>query len=137
MKKKEQAQNEVKKNKKTLVIILIIVIIAVGALIAFVSGLFKTKEDPKDTETKEEIKKEENHTPPEKVPATNTEELKQTVAKIEVKEVTKDKIIFNAEAKVEVGEKVAVWVYTEPKFLGYFEVKEVNGQKIIEGLEKN
>lgn len=135
---KEQAQNEAEKSKKAL-LIAIIVIIAVGALIAFlfVSGAFKTKEGPKDTGTKEEIKKdEENQTPPEKVPATNTEELKQTVAKAEVKEVTKDKIIFNREAKVEVGERVAVWVYSEPKFLGYFEVKEVNGEKTIEGLEE-
>lgn len=134
----EQAQNEVQKSKKTLVIA-IIVIIAVGALIAFlfVSGVFNTKETQKDTGTKEEIKKEEeNQTPPEKVPATNTEELKQTVAKAEVKKVTKDKIIFNREAKVEVGERVAVWVYSEPKFLGYFEVKEVNGEKTIEGLEE-
>ena len=136
--KKEQAKNEVKKGKKTLVII-IIAIIAVGSLIAltFVSKVFKTKDDSKDTNTKEEIKNEEaNLMPPEKVPATNTEELKQTVAKVEVKEVTKDKIIFNTNAKVEVGDKVAVWVYSEPKFLGYFEVKEENGQKIIEGLEE-
>ena len=133
---KEQSQNEMKRSKKALVITIIIAIIAIGSLIAFVSGVFKTKEVPKDTGTKEEIKQEENHTPPEKVPAANTEELKQTVAIIEVKEVTKDKIIFNTEAKVEVGDKVAVWVYSEPKFLGYFEVKEVNGEKIIEGLEK-
>lgn len=137
--KKEQAQNEVKKSKKTLVIAIIIAIIVVGSLIAFafVSGIFETKENPKDSEIKEEIKKEEeNPTPPEKLPATNTEELKQTVVKAEVKEVTKDKIIFNTDAKVEVGKKVAVWIYSEPKFLGYFEVKEINGQKIIEGLEK-
>ena len=133
---KEQSQNEMKRSKKTLVITIIIAIIAIGLLIAFASGVFKTKEVPKDTGTKEEIKQEENYTPPEKVPAANTEELKQTVAIIEVKEVTKDKIIFNTEAKVEVGDKVAVWVYSEPKFLGYFEVKEVNGEKIIEGLEK-
>lgn len=134
--KNEQAQNEVQKSKKAL-LIAIIVILVVGALIAyaFVSGAFKTKDVPKDTGTKEEIKKEEQ-TPPEKVPATNTEELKQTVAKAEVKEVTKDKIIFNTDAKVEVGERVAVWVYSEPKFLGYFEVKEVNGEKTIEGLEE-
>ena len=136
--KKEQAQNEVKKSKKTLVIAIIIAIIVVGSLIAFVfvSGIFETKDKPKDTETKE-IKKGENQTPPEKLPAANTEELKQTVAKAEVKEVTKDKIIFNTDAKIEVGKKVAVWIYSEPKFLGYFEVKEINGQKIIEGLEKN
>lgn len=135
--KNEQAQNEVKKSKKTL-LIAIVVILIVGGLIAFlfVSGAFKTKDVPKDTGTKEEIKKEEEQTPPEKVPATNTEELKQTVAKAEVKEITKDKIIFNKDAKVEVGEKVAVWVYSEPKFLGYFEVKEVNGEKTIEGLEE-
>lgn len=69
-----------KRSKKTLVITIIIAIIAIGSLIAFVSGVFKTKEVPKDTGTKEEIKQEENHTPPEKVPAANTEELKQTVA---------------------------------------------------------
>ena len=135
---KEKAQNEMKKSKKTLVIAIIVIIAVVSLIVvAFVSGSFKTKDVPKDTGTKEEIKKEkENQTPPEKVPATNTEELKQTVAKAEVKEVTKDKIIFNIDAKVEVGERVAVWVYSEPKFLGYFEVKEVNGEKTIEGLEE-
>ena len=72
--KNEQAQKEVKKSKKTLLIV-IIVILVLGALIAilFVSGAFKTKDVPKDTGTKEEIKKEEEQTPPEKVPATNTE----------------------------------------------------------------
>ncbi|MGN1358067.1 MAG: G5 domain-containing protein [Bacilli bacterium] len=133
-KKKGQSQIEVKKNKKALVIV-IVAIVLVGSLIAltFVGRVFKTK----DTDTKEEIKNEEaNLTPPEKVPAANTEELKQMVSKVEVKEVTKDKIIFNTDAKIKVGDKVAVWIYSEPKFLGYFEVKEENGQKIIEGLQE-
>lgn len=126
--KKEQVQNEVKKSKKTLVVA-IITIIVVGSLIvlAFANGVFKTKGAEID---------EENLTPPEKTPAANTEELKQTASKIEVKEVTKDKIVFNEEVKVEVGKKVAVWVFSEPDFLGYFLVKEVNNQKVIEGLEK-
>ena len=57
--KNEQAQNEVQKSKKAL-LIAIIVILVVGALIAyaFVSGAFKTKDVPKDTGTREEIKKE-------------------------------------------------------------------------------
>ena len=132
-----EEKNEVKKSKKTLVIAIIAIIAISVVAFLFVRGVFNRKEDSKDTGTKEEIKKEEeNQTPPEKVPATNTEELKQTVAKAEVKKVTKDKIIFNTEAKVEVGERVAVWVYSEPKFLGYFEVKEVNGEKTIEGLEE-
>lgn len=136
--KKEQIQNLVKKGKKALVIV-IVVIIVVGSIIALTYGgrVFRTKDESKDTDTKEDIKNEEaNITPPEKVPAANTEELKQTVSKIEVKEVTKDKIIFNIDSKVEIGDKVAVWVYSEPKFLGYFEVKEEKGQKIIEGLEE-
>ena len=44
-----------KRSKKTLIITIIIAIIAIGSLIAFVSGVFKTKEVPKDTETKEEM----------------------------------------------------------------------------------
>lgn len=136
--KKEQTQKGVKNNKKTLLIIIISIIVVISLIVtASVSGIFKPN-STKDPETKEEIKKEEKEeesAPPEVTPASNTEELIQNVAKVEVKEVTKDKIIFNEEAKVEVGEKVAVWVYSEPKFLGYFLVKEENGLKIIEGLE--
>lgn len=119
--KKEQAQNEVKKSKKTLVIAIIIAIIVVGAIIAFVfvGGIFETKDKPKDTETKE-IKKGENQTPPEKLPAANTEELKQTVAKAEVKEVTKDKIIFNTDAKIEVGKKSSSMDLLRTKILRIF-----------------
>ena len=134
----EQSQKEMKKSLSPLIII-IVAIIVVGSIatLLFTSGVFKTKESTKNQETKEELQKEEeNLDPPKEVPATNTEELKETVEKAEVKEITKGKIIFNKEAKVKKGEKVAVWVYSSPKFLGYFTVKEVNGEKVIEGLEE-
>ena len=63
-----------KKGKKALVIV-IVVIIVVGSIIALTYGgrVFRTKDESKDTDTKEDIKNEEaNITPPEKVPAANT-----------------------------------------------------------------
>ncbi len=118
------------KNKKLLFILFLSLFLIVGC------GEKKEETEKKnESETKEEIKQEELKEP-EQAPATNTEELKKDVAEVEVKKITKDKIVFSEKAEVKTGEKVAVWVYSEPKFLGFFEVKEENGERIIEGLEE-
>lgn len=70
------------------------------------------------------------------VPASNTEELKENLKIAAVTKVTKDKIIFDETSAVKEGDKVAVWVYSEPKFLGYFKVKVVDGQKVLDGLQE-
>ena len=68
-------------------------------------------------------------------PAENTENLVQNLEKIEIFKLNNDTIEFSEKLEVEVGEKVAVWVYSQPKFLGYFDVVEENGIKKIKGLE--
>jgi Uncharacterized protein conserved in bacteria len=68
-------------------------------------------------------------------PATNTKELKKKLKNVEAEIVNSDKIEFN-KLPVEKGEKVAIWVYSEPKFLGFFEIKEKDGKTYIEGLDK-
>ena len=47
-----------------------------------------------------------------------------------------DIIELPEDVAVEKGEKVAVWVYSTPKFLGYFEVVVEDGVKLIKGLEE-
>ncbi len=129
---------EVLKNKKLLIIIVAALVLIIGAVLAviIINGKDEKENNNDNTpEVKEENKVEEEKAP-EQAPAANTEELKTQVTEVEVKEITKDKIVFSEKAEVKVGEKVAVWVYSEPKFLGYFKVKEVNGERIIEGLEE-
>ncbi len=126
-------------NKKLMYLIIAILIVALGSILAVV--VFEKEEKNNDNQEIKEVQKIEEELldekePPKSSPATNTEELITKVEKAEVKELTKDKIIFNETAEVKKGDTLAVWVYSEPKFLGYFKVKGVDGQMIIEGLEK-
>ena len=85
----------------------------------------------------EKISKEE---PPKEeipeLPAADTEELITTTEELEVLSISNNIIEFKDDIKVEKGDKVAVWIYSDPIFLGYFNVIEENGIKRIEGLEK-
>lgn len=88
-------------------------------------------------------KEETNNKEPQKVeekqpeaPATDTEELITKSEKIEITSVSKNTIEFKETDKVKAGDKVAVWLYSKPKFLGYFDVIEENGVKKIQGLEE-
>lgn len=69
-------------------------------------------------------------------PATSTENLVDTMEKAETVSVDANTIEFAATADVKEGEYIAVWVYSKPKFLGYFKVVVNEGKKVIEGLEK-
>ena len=53
-------------------------------------------------------------------PAETTEELVEQMEAIEVEKVNENEIVFASDIKLEVKQKVEVWVYSEPKFLGYF-----------------
>lgn len=88
-------------------------------------------------------KEETNNKEPQKVvekqpvaPATNTEELITKTEEIEVTSVSTNTIEFKETEKVSVGDKIAVWIYSKPKFLGYFDVVVENGVKKIQGLEE-
>ncbi len=67
-------------------------------------------------------------------PATNTEDLIAKLNPIVATVASNDRIEFASEITVAVGETVAVWIYSEPKFLGLFEVKESGGVKYVNGL---
>ncbi|MBQ9834036.1 MAG: G5 domain-containing protein [Bacilli bacterium] len=67
-------------------------------------------------------------------PAKDTKKLLKSMKEVEVKSVTADTITLSNDVNVKKGEKIAVWVYSEPKFLGYFEVMVKNGEKFIKGL---
>lgn len=69
-------------------------------------------------------------------PANNTEELIKEMDVIEIETVTEDEIVFSDNIKLEENQKVAVWIYSEPKFLGYFDVLVENGVKKIVGLKE-
>lgn len=92
--------------------------------------------------SKEEKKNDENNKVDEKVeekveaPAKNTEELVNKTEAIEVDAISEDKIVFSENIELEKNQKVAVWFYSEPKFLGYFDVVEENGVKMIKGLKE-
>lgn len=124
------------KNKKFIVISLVL-LIAIGLIAVFLIVGGNDKEDltPKEEpKTEEQILEEKE--PPESTPAENTEELTNKLEQAAVKEVTKDKIIFKEEQKMKKGDIVAIWIYSEPIFLGYFKVEEVDGETIIVGLEE-
>lgn len=107
--------------KKIFILLLLLSLILVGC---------NKKEE---TGNKEQQKVEEKQ--PE-APATNTEELITKSEKIEITSVSKNTIEFKETDKVKAGDKVAVWLYSKPKFLGYFDVIEENGVKKIQGLEE-
>jgi hypothetical protein len=68
-------------------------------------------------------------------PASNTEELTTTLDKVEA-DIEDDTIKLKGNVAVNTGEKVAIWLYSEPKFLGFFEIKERDGIKYISGLNE-
>ena len=74
--------------------------------------------------------------PQPEAPVKDDKELIKNVEKIEEVVVTTNTIELPKESKVSVGEKIAVWIYSEPIFLGYFDVVVENGIKKIEGLEE-
>lgn len=69
-------------------------------------------------------------------PSENTEALIQTLEKVEVVSLSNDIIEFKEDVALETGDKVAVWIYSTPKFLGYFEVMLENNVKVIKGLDE-
>ena len=101
---------------------------------------------PKEETPKEEDKPTQEETPKEdetskpipqpEAPVKDNKELIKNVKKIEEVAVTTNTIELPKEIKVSVGEKIAVWIYSEPIFLGYFDVVVENGIKKIEGLEE-
>jgi len=114
------------KDKKKLLLIGGIVLVLVLGIVLFL--VLSKKEEPTT-----KIEKE----PEDKIvaPANNTEELVNEMEVIETT-ITEDQIIFSNEVKLEKNQKVAVWIYSEPKFLGYFDVVEENGVKLIKGLKE-
>ena len=115
-----------KGKKKLLLIGGVILILVLGIVLYFV---FTNTDET--TSSKEEK-------PEEKVvaPADNTEELLKEMEVIENTTITEDEIVFSEDVKLEENQKVAVWIYSKPKFLGYFEVVEKNGVKMIKGLKE-
>lgn len=120
------------KNKKKLFIIIGSVLVLL-TLIVGIYFIFFNNDDEKG-ETKPLI--QNNNQDKVVAPASNTEDLIQEMNKVEVTNVTEDEIIFAADVKLKENEKVAVWIYSEPKFLGYFEVLIEDGIKKIVGLKE-
>lgn len=115
------------KKKLLLIIGIVLVLILSGTMYFVFSG---TNENKDDSSKKENIE--------DKVvaPADNTEDLVKKLEVIEVEDVTEDEIVFSSNIDLKEKEKVAVWVYSKPKFLGYFEVLVENGTKKIGGLKE-
>ena len=116
-----------KKNKKLIVIIAV----AITLLIVFLIFALLLKND-KNNEGVQPSPTPEVVIPD--APAENTESLLQNLEKAETASLDNDKIEFTETTKINEGDKVAVWIYSTPKFLGYFEVIIENGAKQIKGL---
>jgi len=119
-----------KDKKKIFIIALVIAILVIGVVLALV---FLKKDESKNENGN-------TNTPVENVkipdaPAENTESLLEELDKVEVSTLTNDVIEFAKDVQIEKGDKVAVWVYSTPKFLGYFDVVVEGGVKKIKGLE--
>lgn len=117
------------KGKKKIIIIgaiatILLIGLIVGGIVLFGPKEEKELKNPTPTNTE---------TPT--APAQSTENLVETMEKAETVAISKDTIEFAENAKVEEGELIAVWVYSKPKFLGYFKVVVSEGKKVIEGLE--
>ncbi len=110
--------------KKYLIIVAVIIVLVVSAFVGL--KLFSNKDISNNKDNKTEIKE----------PASNTEELLTSSKELENTKITKDKIEFDNSINIASGDKIAIWLYSAPKFLGWFEVKEENGTKYIDGLEK-
>ena len=123
-----------KDNKKALIIIVVVLAIALIGIISFY--FFNSKNEQPNTPNvpREENKKEENTTDELLSPAQTTEELKTKLKPVEVAGIDSNSITFKENTQIKEGEKVAVWVYSTPKFLGYFDVIVENGTKVIKGL---
>ena len=106
---------------------LIILVLFVGLFLVGCSKEDKKVDDVKDKEEQEEKVE---------APVNNTEELKEKMEVIEASKVTEDEIVFSEEVELKENQKVAVWLYSEPKFLGYFDVVEENGVMMIKGLKE-
>lgn len=120
------------KNKKKLYVIFAIVAMLVICLT--IALIFLKNNRDTNEEENSETPKEEVVIPT--APSENTESLIQNLEKVEVVSLSNDIIEFSKDIEVETGEKVAVWVYSTPKFLGYFEIIMENDVKIIKGLDE-
>ena len=85
------------------------------------------KKLPEEPNTEEEKEPE--------APYANSEEVINKTEKFEIIAATKDSIKFKEDGKLKENDKLAVWIYSTPKFLGYFNVEVVDGVKQIVGLE--
>lgn len=112
--------------KKYLVIVAVIVLLAISVFVGI--KLFSSNDTSNNDNkgNKTEVKE----------PASNTEELLTSSKELANTNVTKDKIEFDSSINLISGDKIAIWLYSSPKFLGWFEVKEENGTKYINGLEQ-
>ena len=113
------------KNKKKIIVIFLIVLFI---LTIATTTLFLVKGNNRNTN----IDNKENN----KAPAENTEELLKNSNELTNAKINGDRIEFDKNINVDNGEKIAIWIYTNAKFLGWFNVKEENGIKYIEGLNE-
>lgn len=119
-----------KKKKKLFIIIgsvILFLLLALGIYFIFFNA---------DSENKTSSGVKNNTSDKIVAPASNTEELVKEMNVVETKSVNENEIVFSDNVPLKDKEKVAVWIYSEPKFLGYFEVLIENGTKKIIGLKE-
>lgn len=120
--------------KKKYLVIIVVAVLLVASSIFIGVKIFNSKDNKeiKDNKTNNSTQVSD----PIIKPANNTEELLTSSKELENTKITKDKIEFDNSINIASGDKIAIWLYSAPKFLGWFEVKEENGTKYIDGLDK-
>lgn len=124
-----------KKYRKNVIIIGIILVLLISGLVLYLT-IFNNAEQKTSSKSENKIDEEKSAEDKLVAPAKNTEDLLDELSVVNVQNISSNEIIFSNDFALKEGEKIAVWVYSEPKFLGYFEVIIKDGVKKIEGLLK-
>ena len=135
----EKFKEFIKKNKIAVIIctILVFILLGVASYFIFFNSDDTKKESNDGVKETEKIDDTQQNDKDELVaPAEDTEDLVSSLDEVEVLNITEDAIEFEDDLKLEEGDKVEVWIYSKPKFLGYFEVVLKNGIKQINGLQE-
>ncbi len=118
-------------NKKQMFLIgggILLIILVVGVL---VFTLDHNKEENRNNPSQEGPTETLNKEMPK-----DSSSLLETYKELEVTSVSLNKIEFGKNFEGKAGDKVTVYVYSTPKFVGEFEIQEIEETKYIEGLEE-
>ena len=129
-------ENEKKKiSKKAMIVGAVICVLVILAVVLVLVWFEKNKPETTLDEPNgnEPVLEEPDRT---SALARDTEDLLNSYHELATTEVSLEKIAFSSAVNLEVGSFLEVYVYSSPKFVGTFEVREENGVKYISGMKE-